>query len=113
LAGADTSGHEGWTLLDYEEDYRGKVSAYKSALKRHSQSAFDLVLPYFQEFCDCAGELADQMETNEKSLCSVFRLPYRPSGVQLLVRKCMQVVSERTHFKNTGNPPRRIADIIC
>jgi len=111
-AGADAHEHEGWTLEDFFEDYRGKVSAYKEAVKAHGKAAHDLIQPHLGKFIQYATEYVEQREENEQSLCEVFHLPYVPSRVQLLVRKTIQVVQARTKFENLGNSPRSIADVI-
>ena len=63
---ASLCSHEGWTQEDWAEDYAQKVRAYKQALKRHSQAAFDLIQPHLETFCEYATGYADQREENER-----------------------------------------------
>lgn len=114
LAGESVVGHEGWTLEDYEEEFRQKSGAYKEAAKRHSVEAFAVIEPILGDVDEAIEEYALQKEMNERSLAEVFMLEFKPSQVLLLVRKAQCVIRnyQTTFSPHSGIAPRDIAPFI-
>ena len=114
IAGSGVESHESWTLSDWEQDFAQKLSSYKTAIKRHSVKAFELVKPRLENLSAGIGELACQMEQNERTRADVYLIPFTPSPVLALLRKAKLVIENRIKDFNPacGESPRDIASIL-
>lgn len=100
---------EGKTREDFEAEFRHKLkSAFKLA-STYGPKARELLQSHFYRYTSLVRELADQLASNEQSVCMSLGLSWVPSNHVVMLYKCAAVVEERA---GRGHSPKECASFL-
>ena len=113
-SGKSLSGHEGWSLEDFQSDYRLKCSLLKVSIKQHSLAAHQIVKPLLLEFALKVDDFANGLDLADAQACEKLKIEFVPSNVSALARSAAQKARNRAdnHSRFDATSPAKIGAFI-
>jgi hypothetical protein len=114
LSKENLSDGETISFEQFADDYRRKCQTAKQRAASVALEAIELLKPLAGQFCALCNDTADSQDEGERARCERLAIPFLPSRVSTVIRKCGHQVHQQlqTIHPACGMSPRTIAAFL-